>query len=97
MVLEIADIRVHPGQGPAFEEAIRRAIATVLPQAKGARNPQVRRSIESPERFILTIEWDTLEDHTVGFRQGPLFTQWRGIIGSFFAAPPLVEHFDVVS
>jgi heme-degrading monooxygenase HmoA len=96
MVLEIADIRVHTGQGPAFEEAIQRAIATVMPQAKGARNAQVRRSIESPERFILTIEWDTLEDHTVGFRQGPLFAQWRGIIGEFFAAPPLVEHFEPV-
>jgi quinol monooxygenase YgiN len=94
MVLEIADIRIHPGQQQAFDEAIQRALATVMSQAKGARNPSVHRCIESPERYVLQIEWDTLEDHNVHFRQGPLFAQWRAIIGPFFAGPPLVEHFD---
>jgi heme-degrading monooxygenase HmoA len=96
MVLEIADIRIAPGQQAAFEEAIQRALATVMSQAKGARNPNVQRCVESPERYILQIEWDTLEDHNVGFRQGPLFAQWRAIIGPFFAGPPLVEHFNRV-
>ena len=45
------------------------------------------------ERFVLQIFWDTLEDHTVGFRESELFTQWRAIVGPFFAAPPQVEHF----
>ena len=95
MVLEIAEIRVQPGQGDAFEEAIQRALRTVMARAKGASNPSVHRCIESPDRFILQITWDTLEDHTVGFRQGPLFPQWRAIIGQYFASPPLVEHFDL--
>jgi hypothetical protein len=43
------------------------------------------------------IYWDTLEDHTVGFRGGPLFAQWRAIVGPFFAAPPEVEHFELVA
>jgi heme-degrading monooxygenase HmoA len=97
MVLEIADIRVAPDQQAAFEEAIQRAIATVLPQAKGARSHKVSRCMETPGRYVLQIEWDTLEDHTVGFRQGPLFAQWRAIIGPFFAGPPLVEHFELVT
>jgi heme-degrading monooxygenase HmoA len=96
MVLEIADIRIHPGKQAEFEEAIQRAIATVASRAKGASNAHVKRCIETPERYILTIEWETLEDHTVGFRQGPLFAEWRGIIGQFFAQPPLVEHFTDV-
>jgi hypothetical protein len=45
---------------------------------------------------VLQIFWDTLEDHTVAFRQGPLFAQWRAIVGPFFARPPLVEHFDLL-
>ncbi|MBC5768620.1 antibiotic biosynthesis monooxygenase family protein [Ramlibacter albus] len=97
MVLEIADIRIQPGKQAEFEEAITRAIATVASRAKGAKNARVQRCIETPERYILTIEWDTLEDHTVGFRQGPLFTEWRAIIGPFFAQPPLVEHFNPVN
>ena len=44
---------------------------------------------------MLQIFWDTLEDHTVGFRQSPLFTEWRAIVGPFFAAPPHVEHFEL--
>ena len=97
MILEIADIRIHPGQNAAFEAAIAHGLASVVGQAQGVLRTQVHRSIESAERYVLQIEWATLEDHTVGFRQGPLFAQWRAIVGPFFAAPPLVEHFEVVA
>ena len=97
MILEIADIRIQPGQNAAFEEAIGKATATVLPKAKGVHGFKVNRCIESPERYILQIFWETLEDHTVGFRQGPLFAEWRSFIGPFYAQPPLVEHFMLVT
>ncbi|HWI82066.1 antibiotic biosynthesis monooxygenase [Ramlibacter sp.] len=97
MILEIADIRIQPGQQAAFEAAIQQALATVLPKAQGVHGFKVNRCIETPERYVLQIFWDTLEDHTVGFRQGPLFAQWRAIIGPFFAGPPLVEHFELVA
>ncbi len=97
MILEIADIRIAPGQNAAFEEAIQRGLNSVASQAKGFQGAKVNRGIESPERYILQIFWDTLEDHTVGFRQGPLFVQWRAIVGPFFAAPPVVEHFELVT
>ncbi len=97
MILELADIRIHPGQNAAFEEAIQRGVATVASKAKGFRGFKVNRGIESAERYILQIFWDTLEDHTVGFRQSESFTQWRAIVGPFFAGPPTVEHFDLVA
>ena len=96
MILEIADIRVLPGQQAAFEEALQRALSTVASQAQGMLGWTVTKGIESPERFMLQIVWATLEDHTVGFRQGPLFVQWRAIIGPFFAQAPQVEHFELV-
>jgi len=96
MVLEIADIRIAPGQQAAFDEAIQRGIATVASQCRGFLGWSVHRGIESPERYVLMIEWATLENHTVDFRQGPLFAQWRAIVGPFFAQPPQVEHFDLV-
>lgn len=97
MILEIADIRIAPGQQAAFEQAIQQALTTVASRAKGMRGYKVTRGIESPERYVLQIFWDTLEDHTVGFRQGPLFGEWRAIIGPFFASPPNVEHFSLVT
>jgi heme-degrading monooxygenase HmoA len=97
VILEIADIRIHPGQHAAFEAAIQKGLDTVASQAQGFRGAKVNRGIESPERYVLQIFWDTLEDHTVAFRQGPLFPQWRAIVGPFFAAPPVVEHFSLVT
>ena len=97
MILEIADIRIHAGQNAAFEEAIERGIANVASRAHGFHGAKVSRGIESPERYILQIFWATLEDHTVGFRQGPSFAEWRAIVGPFFNGAPVVEHFDLVS
>ena len=96
MILEIADIRIAAGQQAAFEEAIVLGASTVASQAAGMLGWNVNRCIESPERYVLQIFWATLEHHTVGFRQGPLFAQWRAIVGPFFAQPPLVEHFELV-
>jgi heme-degrading monooxygenase HmoA len=97
MILELADIRIAAGQNAAFEAAIERGLKTVITQAGGFRGFKVNRGIESPQRYVLQIFWDTLEDHTVGFRQSPLFAQWRAIVGPFFDGPPTVEHFDLVT
>ena len=97
MILELADIRIQPGQNTAFEEAIQRGLQTAINQAKGFQGYTVNRGVESTERYVLQIFWDTLEDHTVGFRESPAFAQWRAIVGPFFAAPPVVEHFELVT
>lgn len=96
MILEVADIRIHPGQQAAFDQALVHGLRTVASQAKGMRGWKVQKGLESPERYLLQIWWDTLEDHTVGFRQGPLFGPWRAIVGPFFAQPPVVEHFTLL-
>ena len=96
MILEHADIRIDPSKASAFEEAILRGVTTVIAHAKGFRGYKVNRSIESPGRYLLMIYWDTLEDHTVGFRGSDAFAQWRAIVGPFFAQPPVVEHLELV-
>ena len=95
MILELADIRIQPGQNTAFEEAIQRGLQTAIHHAKGFQGYTVNRGVESTERYVLQVFWDTLEDHTVGFRESPAFAQWRAIVGPFFAAPPVVEHFEL--
>ena len=97
MILEIADFRIAAGQQAAFEAAIQQGIATVISKSQGFKTARVQHSIETPERYVLMIEWETLEDHTVHFRGGPLFPAWRAIVGPFFASPPVVEHFELVA
>jgi heme-degrading monooxygenase HmoA len=93
VILEIADIRIHPGSQAAFEAAVARGLAEVVAASPGFVRSALRRGIESPERYMLLIEWQRLEDHTVGFRQSEAFGRWRAIVGPYFAAPPAVEHF----
>jgi heme-degrading monooxygenase HmoA len=97
LILELADIRIQPGQQAAFEEAIQRGVDTVIARAVGFKGYKVNKGIESPERYILQIFWETLENHTIDFRGGPLFAEWRAIVGPFFAGPPTVEHFTLVT
>lgn len=97
MILELADIRIQPGRQAEFDAAIQHGLATVISQAAGYQGHEIRKGIESPERYLLMIFWATLENHTVDFREGPLFPQWRAIVGPFFAAPPVVEHFSLLA
>lgn len=95
MILEVADIRIAPGNNAEFEAALAQGLSTVVPRATGYVSHEVHRGIESAERYLLMIRWQTLENHTVDFRQSPLFSEWRAIVGPFFAVPPVVEHFDL--
>lgn len=97
MILELADIRIQPGQQAAFDEAIQRGINTVIAKAKGFQGYKVNKGIENPDRYILEIFWETLENHTVDFRESPAFAEWRAIVGPFFATPPNVEHFNLLA
>jgi heme-degrading monooxygenase HmoA len=97
MILEIADIRVHPGEQEAFKNAVQHGLVTVLSKAKGFQRFEVQHCVETPERFVLLITWNTLEDHVVEFRKSADYALWREIVGKYFANPPLVEHFQLLS
>ena len=92
MIREIGFVEVLEGREPEFEAAIKVAASTVLPKAKGFIDFQIHRGIERSNIYIFTLHWQTLEDHTIGFRGSSLFDDWRAIIGPFFVSPPTVEH-----
>jgi heme-degrading monooxygenase HmoA len=97
MILELADIRIQPGKQAEFDIAIQRGLDQVISRAKGFNGYKVNQGIESPERYVLMIFWETLENHTVDFRESPAFQEWRSIVGPYFAAPPTVEHFALLA
>jgi heme-degrading monooxygenase HmoA len=93
MIVEVAEFIVRPGTQGEFATAVERGVQSVIAQARGYRRHEVLLGIESSERVLLVIEWDTLEDHTVGFRGSADFPRWREIVSPYFAKPPQVEHF----
>ena len=92
MVLEVALIDVHPDQEDDFAAAYAQA-RPVLVGTPGCRSVRMTRGIESPSRFVLLVEWDSVAAHEDNFRATERFGQWRGLIGPYFATPPVVEHF----
>ena len=91
MVLEIADFTIKAGTEDAFAAAVREGL-TLIEATPGFRGARLTRSIESPSRFVLLIEWESVEAHTVGFRESERFPRWRALIGPFFDGDPYVEH-----
>lgn len=94
MVLEVALFDVTD---PAGFSAAYLAVREVLTSTPGCRSVRMTAGVESPNRFVLLIEWDSVEIHEANFRQTERFATWRGAIGPFFASPPVVEHFVDVS
>jgi len=92
MILESALLDVKPGEEAAFEAAIKQA-RPLIAATPGFRSIAVRRCLETPNRYLLLVEWDKLEDHTIGFRQSARYQEWRALLHHFYDPFPRVEHF----
>ncbi|MCW2598390.1 MAG: antibiotic biosynthesis monooxygenase [Frankiales bacterium] len=92
MVVEVALIDVTPGAEQAFSAAYAQARALIAGSA-GCRSVRMTRGVETPTRFVLLVEWDSLAAHEE-FRASPRFGDWRALIGPHFAEAPRVEHFE---
>lgn len=91
MIVEIAQIEIKQGLESEFEANVTKA-APLFQRAKGCRSMELHRSIEMPQRYRLFVEWDTLDNHIVDFRQSADFQEWRRLVGHCFESPPSVEH-----
>jgi quinol monooxygenase YgiN len=94
MIYEIAEIDVRPGEEALFEAAVAKAVPH-FKKAKGCRSLELHRTVERLSTYRLFIGWDSVEDHTVSFRNSAEFLEWRRLAGPYFAAPPRVEHVTV--
>jgi heme-degrading monooxygenase HmoA len=96
VVLEVAILDVKPGQTDEFEAAFKEAQAIIIGM-KGYQSHQLQRCLENTNRYILLVNWDTLEDHTVGFRGSEQYQKWRSLLHHFYDPFPTVEHYVSVT
>lgn len=92
MILEVATLTVRPGQEEAFEGAMRQA-RPLIEASPGFGGMNLRRCVETPNRYLLSVSWSALEDHTIGFRQSERYQEWRGLLHHFYDPFPTVEHY----
>ena len=95
MILEHALLPVKPGQGADFERAFATA-RDIISAMPGFRHLSLSRCLERPAGYLLLVEWDRIEDHTVGFRGSPAYEDWRALLHPFYDPFPVVEHYVTV-
>lgn len=95
-VLEVAILNVRPGQSAEFEKAFQEAqgIISAMP---GYISHELRRCLETENRYILLVRWETIEHHTKGFRGSPQYQQWKTLLHHFYNPFPEVEHYQLVA
>ncbi|WP_421697231.1 antibiotic biosynthesis monooxygenase family protein [Ancylobacter sp.] len=95
MIIEIAELRIKPGEEAAFKAGVAKAAPLFL-RAKGCHGVALHQVIETPNVYRLVVRWETLDNHMVDFRNSEDFQLWRGLVGSTFEAPPAVTHERIV-
>lgn len=91
MIQEIASILVKTGSEQRFEEGVA-AARPLFERARGCHGLELHRCIEEPRRYTLVVQWETVDDHMVHFRDSADFQEWRRLVGDCFEQAPVVHH-----
>jgi heme-degrading monooxygenase HmoA len=96
MILEVAILHIKPEDISKFE-AVFPKVEPIFRSVAGYISHELQRCVETKGRYHFLIRWETIEAHTVNFRQSAKFQEFRGLVGGFFAQPPVAEHFERVT
>jgi heme-degrading monooxygenase HmoA len=95
VILESAVLNVKSGEELEFETAFEQA-QDIICAMPGFLSLELQRCIEVKSRYLLLVQWRTLEDHTVGFRSSPDYQRWKALLHHFYDPFPTVEHYEKV-
>jgi heme-degrading monooxygenase HmoA len=92
MITEIALLSIRNGQSAEFEEAFIKA-QPIIEAARGYIQHELQQCMENENKYLLTVRWSTIEDHTTGFRQSAGYREWKKLLHHFYDPFPVVEHY----
>ncbi|ALC89137.1 antibiotic biosynthesis monooxygenase [Bacillus sp. FJAT-18017] len=95
MILEAVMLQVKEGMEAEYEKAFCEA-SKIISSMKGYISHDLQRCIEEEGKYLLLVQWESLEDHTVGFRQSNEYQEWKKQLHHFYDPFPIVEHFERV-
>ena len=95
MILEVAILDVIPGQEAKFQTSFRQA-QTIISSMRGYLGHELKRCLEKSSRYILLVRWETLTDHTEGFRGSREYQEWKRLLHHYYDPFPEVEHYESV-
>jgi heme-degrading monooxygenase HmoA len=95
MILEVAVLEVKTGLEPQFERDFAEA-SRFISSARGYLSHELQRCLEKPGQYVLLVRWETLADHTDGFRKSPEYADWKRLLHHYYDPFPTVEHYSRV-
>ena len=95
MILEVAVLNIKPGMNQQFETAFVEA-SQIIASMNGYICHDLQKCLESENQYLLLVNWQTIEDHTVGFRQSAEYQTWKKLLHHFYTPFPTVEHYQTV-
>jgi heme-degrading monooxygenase HmoA len=96
MILEVAILNVIPELTDDFEASFRKA-SKIISSMDGYIKHDLQRCLENENQYILLVHWQSLEDHTVGFRGSEPYQEWKKLLHHFYDPFPTVEHYEQVN
>ncbi len=95
MILEVAILNVKSGQEANFERDFQIA-GQYISSVKGYVKHTLRKCLEQSNKYILLVDWETLQDHTEGFRQSTQYVEWKKLLHDYYDPFPTVEHYETI-
>jgi heme-degrading monooxygenase HmoA len=96
MILEHALLAVLPDRTVEFEEAFARA-KVIIAASAGFISLTLSKGIEQPSRYVLLVQWESVDAHESGFRGSPAYGEWKALLHGFYEPFPQVQHFEQVA
>jgi len=93
MILEVAILDIKEEKITEFEPTFKEA-SKIISSMKGYISHELKKCVENEFRYILLVKWETLEDHTVGFRESDEYQEWKTLLHHFYEPFPVVEHYE---
>lgn len=95
MVLEVAVLYVLPGKEQNFEADFKIA-GQYISSIPGYIKHSLQKCLEQTGKYLLLVEWENLEAHTIGFRQSAVYEPWKKLLHHYYNPFPVVEHYQAV-
>ena len=92
MILEVAILHIKKGMSAEFEINFQKA-SKIISRMKGYISHQLKKCIEEEDKYILLVNWETIEDHEIGFRKSAEYQEWKKLLHHFYEPFPIVEHY----
>ncbi len=92
MILEVAILNIKKGLSEDFEKSFQEA-QRIISSVKGYISHELKKCIEQDDKYILLVNWKTIENHEIGFRKSNAYQEWKALLHHFYEPFPVVEHY----